>query len=55
MQGLGNEAVLDKVPLRLRDPHVANDLLDLLIEKDRARRRAIFFCAYETPRKDGER
>jgi hypothetical protein len=55
MQGLGNEAVLDKGLLRLRDPHVANDLLDLIVKNDRARRRVIFFCACETPRKDGER
>jgi hypothetical protein len=53
LQGLGNEAVLDHGPLRLPEPHVANDLLDLIVEKHRERRRVLFFCACETPRTNG--
>jgi hypothetical protein len=53
LQGLGNEAILDHGPLRLRDPRVVNDLLDFIVEKDRACRRVLFFCACETPRTSG--
>lgn len=53
LQGLGNEAILDHGPLRLRDPRVANDLLDLIVDKGRERRRVLFFCACETPRTNG--
>jgi hypothetical protein len=53
LQDLGNEGVLDHGPLRLRDPRVTNDLLDIIVEKDRERRRVLFYCACETPRTNG--
>jgi hypothetical protein len=54
LRGLGNKA-LDARRIELLDPHVVKDLLDLIVEKDRRRRRVIFFCACETPRENGVR
>jgi hypothetical protein len=55
MDGLGNKAVIDGGPMMLKDPRVVDDLLDLIVKNDRARRRVIFFCACEMPRNNGER
>jgi hypothetical protein len=55
MRGLGNKAVVEGGPMDLLDPRVVDDLLDLIVKNDRARRRVIFFCACEMPRNDGER
>jgi hypothetical protein len=55
MRGLGNKAVLEGGPMDLLDPRVVDDLLDLIVKNDRARRRVIFFCACEMPRNAGER
>ena len=50
MRGLGNQAVLDGRPgIEIVDPKVAGDLLDVVVESDRARRRVIFFCACKEP------
>ncbi len=46
MNRLGNQAVLDGRPgIEIVDPKAASDLLNLVVESDRTRRRVIFFCA----------
>jgi hypothetical protein len=56
MRGLGNQGILDPSGgMRLADETAVSDLLDLVVESHAGRRRVIFFCACEAPRKDGER
>jgi len=50
MQRLGNQAVLDGRPgIEIVDPKAAGDLLDLVVESHRARRRVLFYCACQVP------
>jgi hypothetical protein len=55
IRGLGNRAILEGGTMELLDASAVAELLDLVIESHRERRRVLFFCACEGPRVDGRR
>lgn len=51
MPKLGNRRIKSKKgkPIQIADPRAANDLLDLIVDRAKDRRRVIMFCACEEP------
>jgi hypothetical protein len=51
MPKLGNKRIKTKkgVPIQIADPTAAKDLLDLIVDRAKNRRRVIMFCACEEP------
>jgi hypothetical protein len=52
---LGNQGILDRGEVRLRDASKASDLLDLVVQVHADRRRVIFFCACQSPPRNEQR
>lgn len=52
MKGLGNTAILTRQgpAIQIREPRVADDLLDLILRFSESNRRVIFFCSCKFPR-----